>query len=54
MIDRIFDLCVDLLVWGAQKFGTTYKRINVYVFCVILPLILLGQTGAIIWLLLHR
>ncbi|MEI8376104.1 MAG: hypothetical protein WCJ35_25070 [Planctomycetota bacterium] len=53
MIDKVFDLCVDLLDWGARKCGTTYKRINVYVFCVILPLILLGQSAAIIWLLLR-
>ena len=53
MIDRIFDLCVDLLLWLADKLGTTYKRINVYIFCIALPLILVGQTAAIIWLLLR-
>ena len=51
MIDRIFDLCVDLLVWLAEKFGTSYKAINVWLFCVLMPLVLLGQTAAIIWLL---
>lgn len=54
MIDKIFDLCVESLVWLAEKLGTTYKRINVYVFVIALPLILLGQTAAIIWLLMHR
>ncbi len=54
MIERIFDLCVDCLDWLARKYGTTYKRINVYVFCIALPLILLGQTTVIIWLLVHR
>lgn len=53
MIDRVFDLCVDLLDWLARKCGTTYKRINVYIFCVIMPLVILGQTGVIIWLLLR-
>jgi hypothetical protein len=50
-IDRIFDLCVELLVWLADKFGTTCKAINVWIFCAILPPVLLGQTAAIIWLL---
>ncbi len=54
MIDRIFDLCVDLLVLLAEKLGMTYKQVNVWIFCVAVPLVLLGQAGAIIWLLLRR
>ena len=38
MIDRIFDCCVDLLRWLAGATGTTYKQINVLIFCVIWPL----------------
>jgi hypothetical protein len=53
MIDRIFDRCVELLVWSADKLGMTYKEINVWIFCVIMPLVILGQTGVIIWLLLR-
>jgi hypothetical protein len=49
-IDRIFDLCVDLLVWLADKLGMTYQQINVWIFCVLVPAIILGQTAAIIWL----
>ena len=51
MIDRIFDLCVELLERLADKLGMTYRAINVWIFCVILPLVLLGQTATIIWLL---
>ena len=54
MIDRIFDLCVALLVWLAETFGTTYKAINVWIFCVIWPLITAAETAAIIWLLCRR
>jgi hypothetical protein len=54
MIDRIFDLCVVLLVWLAETFGTTYKAINVWIFCVIWPLITVVETAAIIWLLCRR
>ncbi|MGA2796500.1 MAG: hypothetical protein ABSE63_02865 [Thermoguttaceae bacterium] len=39
MIDRIFQWCVDFLVWLAALTGTTYKEINVIIFCVIWPLI---------------
>jgi hypothetical protein len=51
MIDRIFNLCVELLVWLAKKLGMTYQTVNVWIFCVIVPLVLLGQTATIIWLL---
>jgi hypothetical protein len=51
MIDRVFDRCVELLEWLADRLGLSYKQINVWIFCVIMPLILLGQTATIIWLL---
>ncbi len=39
MIDKIFQWCVDLLGWLASATGTTYKQINVIIFCVIWPLL---------------
>ncbi len=39
MVDRIFQWCVDFLVWLAAATGTTYKQINVIIFCVIWPLL---------------
>ena len=39
MIDNIFQWCVDFLVWLAGVTGTTYKEINVIIFCVIWPLL---------------
>jgi hypothetical protein len=53
LIDKVFDACVRLLDWGAQKLGMSYKAINVLVFCVIVPLVILGQTITIIWLVLR-
>lgn len=38
MIDKIFDLCVKLLVKIAEVTGTTYKTVNVIIFCVLGPL----------------
>ena len=42
MADNIFQWCVDLLLWLAAMTGTTYKEINVIIFCVIWPLLTLG------------
>jgi hypothetical protein len=42
MIDRIFDLCVVFLVWLSQVTGTTYKQINVIVFCILWPIFTLA------------
>ncbi|MCX6158164.1 MAG: hypothetical protein WCK13_12875 [Ignavibacteriota bacterium] len=38
MIDKIFDLCVKLLVKIAELTGTTYKTVNVIIFCVLVPM----------------
>lgn len=37
MIDKIFDLCVKLLVKIAELTGMTYKTVNVIIFCVLGP-----------------
>jgi uncharacterized membrane protein YcaP (DUF421 family) len=54
MIDQAFDLCVLLLMGLAALTGMSYKEINVWIFCVALPLVLLGQTAIIGYLLLRR
>ena len=40
MLDIIFDMCVTMLYDLADLFGMTYKQINVVIFCLILPLII--------------
>jgi hypothetical protein len=42
MVDNLFQRCVDFLVWLAAATGTTYKEINVIIFCVIWPLLTVG------------
>jgi hypothetical protein len=42
VIDKVFQWCVDFLVWLAAATGTTYKEINVIIFCVIWPLLTAG------------
>jgi hypothetical protein len=40
-MNEIFKWCVELLQWGAQKLGTTYEIVNVWIFCIIEPIIFL-------------
>ena len=39
MIDRIFEWCVNVLVYWAGVLGITYKAINVWVFVIIWPIL---------------
>ena len=38
MIDYIFYLCVDILVWLANLTGTTYEFVNIIIFIIGYPL----------------
>ena len=40
-IDAVFDWCVIFLYEWAELLGITYEEINVWLFVIILPLILL-------------
>ncbi len=40
-IDIIFDWCVLFLIKTANQLGITYEEINVWLFVIILPLVLL-------------
>jgi hypothetical protein len=46
--DILFDLCVDLLIDWAKMLGMSYKEINIYIFCIIEPIIFLVMLGIII------
>lgn len=48
-IDTIFNWCVYLLADTADLLGITYEEINVWVFCIIWPVVTLVQTGLIVW-----
>ena len=37
MIDYLFYLCVDILVWIAKATGTTYEFVNIVIFVVGYP-----------------
>lgn len=40
-MNKIFDLCVDLLEWLSEKLGVTYQQINVIIFVIIMPILFL-------------
>jgi len=49
MTNRIFQLCVDLLVWLAHLLGTSYEAVNVWIFCVIWPLLTVLLIAVVAW-----
>ena len=40
-VDIIFDWCVVFLIKTANQLGITYEEINVWLFVIILPLVIL-------------
>lgn len=53
-IDITFDWCVRLLYSVANAIGITYEEINVWLFVIILPVILLASLSLNIWLILGQ
>ncbi len=48
MIDMIFDLCVQFLVWLAGWIGISYKAVNVWIFVIIWPIFTLALMAIVI------
>ena len=44
----VFDWCADTLVFLADKLGITYKEINVWIFCIIEPIIFISMLTIIV------
>ena len=42
-MNEIFDWCVDFLEWLAPLLGMSYKEINVWLFVILMPGIILMQ-----------
>ena len=53
-IDQTFNYCVQLLIDLASILGITYEEINVWLFCVIWPLLTLLMFGEILRLRLRQ
>ena len=52
-IDFTFDFCVHLLIDTANLLGISYEEINVYLFCIIWPILSLIMFAEIIRLRLR-
>ena len=50
-IDVTFDWCVRLLYSVAKVFGITYEEINVWLFVIVLPFVLLASLTLNFWLI---
>ncbi len=37
IVDKVFHYCVVILEWLATVTGTSYKFVNVIIFCVLIP-----------------
>lgn len=48
-IDALFDACVWILFVAARFFGTSYNTINIWIFCIIWPLVTLALIGIVIF-----
>jgi hypothetical protein len=46
--NRLFDLCVDIMIYWAKLTGMTYKEINIWIFCIIEPIVFLLLIGFLI------
>lgn len=53
-VDLTFDWCVALLYQAADLFGITYEEINVWLFVIIGPLLLVSSLALKITLLTER
>lgn len=45
----MFDLCVRILIGLADVFGVSYNEINVWIFCIIWPVLTIILLGVVIW-----
>ncbi len=48
-VNALFDWCVHTLIVGAHYLGISYNEINIWVFCIIEPIIFILMLVLIIW-----
>jgi len=47
-MELIFNWCVDVLIFLAHWLGITYQEINVWIFCIIEPIVFIYMLTLII------
>ncbi len=48
-VNALFDWCVQILLTGAHWLGISYNEINIWIFCIIEPIVFVLILGVIIW-----
>jgi len=48
IIDALFDLCVRILLFLADLFGVSYNTINIWIFCVLWPIVTVALVVVVI------
>lgn len=48
-INAWFDWCVEILIKGAHLLGISYNEINIWIFCIIEPVVFLLMLAVIVW-----
>jgi hypothetical protein len=49
-IDTVYDACIILLIEVAYVLNITYEEINVWLFCILWPILTVYQTLRIVYL----
>jgi len=48
-VNSLFDWCVEILIKGAHALGMSYNEINIWIFCIIEPIVFVLMFVVIIW-----
>lgn len=48
-VNSLFQWCVDVLIAGGKALGISYNEINIWIFCIIEPIVFFIMLGVIIW-----
>lgn len=48
MMNKVFYWCVQILELYAKKLGTSYEVINVWIFCIIEPIVFLMMLAVLV------
>ena len=49
--NKTFYWCVKVLQIGAKRLNMTYEEINIWIFCIIEPIVFVAMVAWIIWLM---
>jgi hypothetical protein len=48
---KVFDQCVELLVNIGDSIGMSYEEVNIWIFCILWPILTIGMFITILMLL---